>query len=102
MGLPQDLERLFWDCDFGSLSLTAHRKFIVRRILDRGNWDAITWLRRTVGDQVIRDWFLSKGGGGLDPRRLRFWGVILDLPVREVDEWVREARASSWHERITR
>ena len=102
MALPQDLESLFWDTDVGSIDLAEHRNFIIRRVLDRGDWHAITWLRQTLGDAAIREWFLAKGGGGLDPRRLRFWGLILELPKTQVDEWVRKARQSTWHQRITR
>ena len=100
--LPEDLRSLFWDCDFASLSLVEHRGFVIRRILDRGDWGAITWLRRALGDEAIRDWFLAKSGGGLDPRKLRFWELILNLPAAEADEWVREARSSTWHGRVAR
>lgn len=100
--LPDSLRSLFWDCDFASVSLSEHRNFIVRRILDRGNWDAITWLRRTLGDAAIRDWFLAKSGGGLDPRKLRFWELILDMPNIKVGEWVRKAKSSTWHGRVAR
>jgi hypothetical protein len=100
--LPESLRSLFWDCDFTSLSLSEHRNFVIRRILDRGDWDAITWLRQTLGDAVIRDWFLVKRGGGLDPRKLRFWELILVLPNADVDEWVRKARSSTWHGRVAR
>ena len=100
--LPEDLETLFWDCDFRDLSWERNGNFIIRRILDRGDWDAIKWLRQTVGDQAIRGWFLTKRGRGLDPRKLRFWGLILGLPEQEVDEWVREARQSTWHRRVAR
>lgn len=101
MGLQRGLKSLFWDCDFSTLELGKHRNFIIRRILDRGDWQAITWLRRTVGDGVIRDWLLERHGGGLDPRKLRFWGLILELPTAKVDEWVRDTRMSSWHRRIS-
>ena len=93
------MERLFWDCEFGDLSLTEHRGFIIKRVLGSGDWDSIMWLRGALGDSAIRDWFLSKNGGGLDPRRLRFWGLILDLPVDRVDEWVHKARMSPWGKR---
>jgi len=99
LALPQDLESLFWDCDFASVRLDKHRSFVIRRVLDRGDWDAITWLRRTVGDAAIRDWFIARKGRGLDPRKLRFWEVILELPTDAVDQWVRKARESSWHGR---
>ena len=97
--LPHEMQSLFWDCDFASVRLDQHRSFIIRRILDRGDWDAITWLRRAIGDDAIRGWFLEKSGHGLDPRKLRFWGLILGLPTPTVDEWVQNARKSSWHGR---
>jgi len=100
--LPKSLKSLFWDCDFGSLDLNGHRSFVIRRVLDRGDWDAITWLRRTIGDAVIRGWLLLKNGGRLDARKLRFWGLILDLPSARVEEWVRKARASTWHGRLAK
>lgn len=97
--LPEKLRSLFWDCDFDSLRLGEHDSFVIRRILDRGNWDSIKWLRRTLGDDAIRQWFMAKHGRGLDPPKLRFWELILDLPKSEVDEWVRRARTSTWHGR---
>ena len=96
IGLPTELKSLFWDCDFTSVRLDEHRNFVIRRVIDRGDWTAITWLRLTVGDEGIRDWFLLKNGGRLDQRKLRFWGLILDLPRPDVDEWVRTARSSDW------
>ncbi|MBP6965616.1 MAG: hypothetical protein KBC96_14560 [Armatimonadetes bacterium] len=100
--LPSSLETLFWDCDFSSLNWQKNRSFIIRRILDRGDWSAVTWLRGAVGDMAIRDWMLAEGGGKLDSRKLRFWGLILDLPASSVDEWVMKARQSSWHRRARR
>ncbi len=94
--LPPELHHLFWDCDPVSLDLQQHRNFIVRRILDRGNWDTVVWLRRNLGDAEIRDWFLRKDGGGLEPRKLRFWGLLLDLPRDKVDKWVYKARSLPW------
>jgi hypothetical protein len=101
MGLPENLRSLFWDCDFDSVDLFEHRRFVIRRILDQGDWQAITWLRKTVGDAAIRDWFLATNGRGLDPPRLRFWGLILDLPEDQVDEWVRKAKESPWDRRVS-
>lgn len=97
--VPARFAGLFWDCDFAGLSLVDHSAFIIRRVLDRGDWESIQWLRKTVGDQAIAAWFLQKQGGGLDPRKLRFWELVLDLPKAEVDAWVTAARASIWGRR---
>lgn len=97
--LPDDLRPLFWDCDFDAIRLGEYDNFIIRRVLGEGDWESIKWLRRTLGDDAIRQWFLAKRGGGLEPAKLRFWELILDLPKDDVDVWVREARGSIWHGR---
>lgn len=98
--LPESLRSLFWDCDFDSLRLGEYDDFVIRRVLDRGDWESIRWLRRTLGDSAVRQWFLAKHGGGLEPAKLRFWELILDLPKDEADEWVRQARSLPWNRRI--
>jgi len=100
--LPDTLRPLFWDCDFDALAWDKHHAFIIRRVLDRGGWDDIRRLRGAAGDDAIRQWFLRKRGRGLDPRKLRFWEVILDLPKEDVDKWVAEARKTTWHGRLRR
>jgi len=95
------MEWLFWDCNPNTLDPIEHSGFMIGRILGDGDWSAIVWLRRNVGDRVIRDWLIAKQGGGLDPRRLRFWELILDLPGNQVDEWVTKARLSNWHNRMS-
>ena len=97
--LPIDMEWIFWDCDPRLLDLEEHHDFMIRRVLESGDWDSIKWLRRVIGDAAIHEWFLAKNGGGLDPRRLRFWGLILDLPTQLVDEWVAKAKLSHWREK---
>jgi hypothetical protein len=97
--LPKSLEPLFWDCDFHSLTLESNLSFMIRRILDRGNLEAAKWLRYTIGDDTIRSWLLTANGGGLDPHKLRFWGLILDLPEAKVDTWVEAARKTHWQGR---
>ena len=97
--IPADLASLFWDCDPCRLSLASHRSFIIGRLLDRGDWRATQWLRRVVGDGALRDWLIHKKGGGLDPRKLRFWGLILDLPDDEVDRWCMALGRNGWEGR---
>ena len=53
-GVPPRLGRFFWDCDPAALSLRRHRNFIIYRLLDQGDWEAIRWLRQRVGDDAIR------------------------------------------------
>lgn len=100
--LPEQLRPAFWDVEFERLRWPADRDFITRRILSSGSWEAIRWLRATMGDQFLRRWLQNSQGIGLTPRQLRFWQLILALPEQEVDQWIAKAKNSSWEKRLER
>ncbi len=97
--IPPRLQRLFWDHDPDSIDLDRHRRQVIRRILTRGDWEAIQWLRGEVGDDGWRDWFEETRGRGLDPRRLRFWEVVLGLTKDDVDLWIEATKNDPWYGR---
>jgi hypothetical protein len=101
-GLPPVLRPLFWDCDFSQLDWQTHRDFIVRRVLVEGDWDAVCWLRRELGDAGLREWILQHEGRALSPQQLRFWELILDLPKDEVDRWLQADARAIWEGRSGR
>jgi len=59
-------------------------------------------LRSRVGDQAIRDVIERTEARGLSPQRIRFWQLVLRLPARRTDAWVRKARESTWARRARR
>src|SRR6266508_6727563 len=97
--LPEELRHLFWDYKFSQISLEKDKDLIIRRILSLGPWDAVCWLRKELGDESLREWLISHNGRGLTPRQLRFWGLIYDLPVRQVNKWVQDVRSGVWAKR---
>lgn len=97
--LPEQLRPLFWDYVFSQLSLAKDRDLIVRRVLSNGSWDAVRWLRKRLGDRELREWLVAHHGRGLTPRQLRFWGVLYDLPTRQVNQWVKTAKTGVWERR---
>jgi hypothetical protein len=98
--LPELLKPLFWEYDFGSLSVERDKDFLIRRILTRGDWSAIAWLRRRIGDKLLRKWILEHEGRGLSPQQLRFWQVMLKIPKPMVDTWIRTYEDSIWRKRL--
>ena len=82
--LPEFLREYFWDTDFSRLTWDLQRDFIMRRVLQVGSWVVVCWLRGEVGDEALGAWIEAHEGGGLSPRQLRFWGLVLDLPEDEV------------------
>jgi hypothetical protein len=98
-GLPEQLRPLFWDYVFSQLSLVKDRDLVIRRVLSNGSWDAVRWLRKRLGDQALREWLVAHRGRGLTAQQLRFWGVLYDLPTRQVNQWVKTAQSGVWGRR---
>ncbi len=97
--LPRKLRPFFWDYSFARLSITRDKDLIIRRLLSSGSWDAVCWMRRQIGDQELREWLIAHKGKGLTPRQLRFWGLILDLPMQQLNSWVHAAASNPWGKR---
>jgi hypothetical protein len=97
--LPQSLREYFWDYPFDQLSWERDRDLVIRRLLMTGSWETLRWLRRQVGDAALRNWLIVRRGRGLTARQLRFWGLILNLPRKEVNVWVKAARSGTWSRR---
>ena len=97
--LPEDLRDYFWDYPFDELSWEANRDLIIRRLLTNGSWEAITWLRRKLGDGNLRKWLIAHQGRGLSPRQLRYWSLVLKLSKRQTNAWSRAAQANPWSRR---
>ena len=97
--LPPAVRELFWDTEPSSLRLDRDRGMIVGRVLASGPWETVRWLRSAVGDDVIRRWIEEHDGRGLSPQQLRYWQLMLDIPRRRVDAWLRDERRQVWDHR---
>ena len=100
--LPKHLKALFWDYRFHQLSWQRDRDLVISRILEHGDWEAVQWLRGTVTAEQLRQWILDRQGRGLDARQLRFWELVLDLPRRQVNRWIKSLQQNPWHQRTYR
>ena len=98
--LPRDMRRFFWDCAFARLRWETDRDFVIGRLMERGDWRATQWLRRMAGDAELRRWLEARRGRGMNPRRLRYWELVLDLPHRRVSAWIEAQRILPWAGRL--
>lgn len=101
-GLPKELWGYFWDYPHDRLSLENDHHTIVLRLLQVGGLDAIRWFRSSVDEDFLRSLLIRRKGRGIDPKRLRFWGLMLDLPRKEVDAWIAAQRDNPWYNRTKR
>lgn len=100
--IPRHLRGLFWDHHVHALRWDRDRDFVVGRLLGRGPWSGWRWVRRELGDDALRDWFLRTQGRALTARQLRFWQLVLGLAAGRVTRWIAARKASRWHTRTRR
>jgi hypothetical protein len=65
--LPDFLRPLFWDVEFGRLSLDRDRDSIFLRIMEHGDLPAVRWLLATYGKPMLREWLVGREGAGVEP-----------------------------------
>jgi hypothetical protein len=100
--LPSRMKNFFWDYSFHHLRIDKDRDLIIRRLLDQGDWEAMKWLRIRLSDRELKSWLLSRRGAGLSPRKLRFWELVLELPEREVNDWLWSKARQVWDQRAVK
>jgi len=98
-GLPEHFRQYFWDCDFETVSWRKHKAEIVFRILVRGVFDDLMWIRNRAGDMWLRDWMTKRRGRGLDRPDVRFWGLLLKISPRVVTSWLNDESRGIWDRR---
>lgn len=75
--LPDEVARLCWDVDLDSLDLTRDADYVMGRVMARGGWAAMCWLRATYPKALLAD-FLRRKGDALPPRERAYGSLISD------------------------
>ena len=78
--LPDFIRILFWDVDPATVDLVRHRDYVMERVMTRGGWDAMRWLRSTYETSSLAD-FLSTRGERLAPRERAYWSLVASCEV---------------------
>ena len=52
--LPRAFARYFWDAEADQIDMRQHRRYIIERILEIGDLDALRWLFRTYTEGEIQ------------------------------------------------
>ena len=76
VSIPARFKKYFWDCEFETLKLEGHKKFISERILMFGDVPALKWLRKTYGLEFFRH--IAVSSRRLDAKTRNFWKIYFD------------------------
>jgi len=90
--IDPSLYSFFWDCDPEHLDTIKHSDFIMYRIMERGTYDAMCWLKKTYTDHQ-RYLFLERKGYRVLPfRELNYWLLISGADTNRRKELIEKAR----------
>lgn len=91
--LPEFLRPLFWDTNFDRLRVPGHERYIVERVLEYGDDEAIRWLWRTFGPATIAD--TVRQSRAISPNTANLWALLLDIPREEIACFSKRFRITS-------
>ncbi len=81
--IPENLKRYFWDTDVAKLSLKKHATYIIERVLEWGNIEAVKWLRDIYAEKTILQ--VLNHSRRISDKSTNFWRVIFSsnniLPI---------------------
>jgi hypothetical protein len=98
MNIPQFLKPFFWEYGDGAVDTAQHAQVIMERIMLRGSWKSMEWLRSTFTAAQIKEFLLTRGVYVLPPRELNYWLLIIDAAPEERARLVKNAgnRNAAW------
>ena len=73
----QFTQTLCWDCNVNDLDSSQHARFIIERILLRGEMDDFGWAKKTYGDEKIKE--IVSNNRTLDKKSQNFWCLYFHI-----------------------
>jgi len=90
--LPEFLFPLFWEYDPRTMDIVKHASLIIGRIMERGSWASMVWLRETYSREQLVSFLEGRGRRMLPPRELNYWALISGIDPEKRKMWLKEAR----------
>lgn len=82
MTLPHYLKKYFWDTDFERLDLSRSKVYILKRILEYGDEEALAWMWKHFQEGEIRRVLVDCRG--LSRKSASYWAHLLGVAREEV------------------
>ncbi len=80
--LPDFLRKYFWDVEFEKIEPANSKAFVLRRILNYGDEEAVAWMYKNFHPSEVRQ--CLSDFRGYSQKSANYWALILDVPREEV------------------
>ncbi len=95
--LPLFLKGYFWDVDFRKINLQDHRVYVLKRILEYGDKEAVNWMWKNFKKREIK--YALCNFRGYSQKSANFWAFILGVKKEDVkclSRSFRETQKQFW------
>ena len=80
--LAKDLQVLFWDTNVEAFDPTSYPDYTILRVLEYGDWPAVTWLRSMFPEsEILR---VLRTERRFSRKSANFWALVYGVPSHEV------------------
>lgn len=80
--LPKFLKTYFWDVDFKGINPQKSAQYVIARLIDKGNDEAIRWLFKNYPKDLIKEVVTNRRG--FSAKTANFWALVLGIDKRKV------------------
>ena len=80
--LPKEFKTYFWDTDFNILNPQKHPQFVLSRLLDIGNTQAVRWSLKYYSKQDIKN--LITTTKNISRKSANYWAKTLNIKNKQV------------------
>lgn len=97
ISLPKFLNKYFWDVDFKKLDAGEYPYFVIERILEYGDEQAVKWMMGNFKKPEIKRALMKKRG--ISPRSANYWALIFSVPKNKIlclKKSYRKVKESHW------
>jgi len=95
--LPGFLKRYFWDVEFEEIDLEGRKVYVLKRILEYGNEQAVRWMWKNFEKSEIKNALCNFRG--YSQKSANFWAFILNVKKEDVkclNKSFRETQKLFW------
>lgn len=102
-GLPEFLFPLFWEYDPVDIDIELHANVIMERIMEKGSWISMVWLKKTYSRDQLISYLEKRGNRILSPRELNYWSLMSGVSADKRQRWLKDAskRHDVWRNRYS-
>ena len=80
--LPEFLRSIFWETKFENIDIFGYKQYIIERVLEYGNDDAIIWLLKAFDAREIGE--VVRSSRRISPNTATLWSLVLEIPKEEI------------------